>query len=152
MSHSQIFNIGYPLEHCFNENAIGINGSINFPCRTNPPIELLGYRLSEHPVYLSKESPILERCQFQAIIGCDVLRRLPPTLIDFSTGHIHFLPRCATNILPHQSSRAIIDERDPIFDPTPSITQLVCPTASSQGIQKQPSPPVTAPSLLPFGP
>ena len=98
---------------------------------------------------MSKDSPIIERSQFQAIIGTDVLRRLPPTLIDFSTVHLHFFTRCSTNVPYHKSSRSIIDKKDPVFDPAPSISQIACPSINSQVTQKQQSSPATVSPFVP---
>ena len=53
MSTQNMHTLGVPIQQCFNETAIGINGSVSFPCKAQVPIDILNYRLDDHLVFMS---------------------------------------------------------------------------------------------------
>ena len=112
--------IGGQLEGNYRETATGINGNVYITDRLMTTVKMAGFQKDKHYVYLVKDSPILERF-FPAIIGVDLTSQMPPTIMDFQTGYVHFVPELSIDCPRNLSLREILDEPDPVFDPTPTI-------------------------------
>ena len=83
--------IGGQLEGNYRETATGINGNVYITDRLMTTVKMAKFQKDKHYVYLVKDSPILERF-FPAIIGVDLTSQIPPTIMDFQSGYVHFVP------------------------------------------------------------
>ena len=108
---------------------MGMSGSVPYHAEIFTDINLFGYNIKHHHCYMIKEpTNTFKDPEITAILGTDVLYRLPPICFDWQSRRIFILPRFHQNLQPHLSVRPIVDHQEPShnFVHNPYIPQELC--------------------------
>ena len=93
---------------------MGMSGSVPYHAEIFTNINLFGYDIKNHHCYMIKEpTNTFKDPEITAILGTDVLYRLPPICFDWQSRRIYILPRLHPNLQPHLSVRPIVDHHEP---------------------------------------
>ena len=88
-----VSQIGSPVyKDEFAERVNTISGIACFDQKIRANINLLGHQAHKWNITVVKDSPAINNNEFEAIIGADLLSKLPPVLIDYQKGVLS-LPR-----------------------------------------------------------
>ena len=68
---------------CMNERANGVAGSVSIDHQAKVDIQVLGYTFKGAKVYLMDSIPAFKKGTFHAIIGGDLIRKMPPITPDY---------------------------------------------------------------------
>ena len=68
---------------CMNERANGVAGSVSIDHQARVDIHVLGYTFKAAKVYLMDSIPAFKKGTFHAIIGGDLIRKMPPITPDY---------------------------------------------------------------------
>ena len=68
-----------------------ISGIAFFDRKTRADIILLGYKVPNWEVIIASNSPAMNNNEFDAIIGAELLAKLPPVLLDIKKGVINLV-------------------------------------------------------------
>ena len=87
------------IRRCGNEKANGVSGSIMIEHQARVDVKAMGYTFQGIEVFLMDSVPAFRRGTFHAIIGGDIIKRLPEFRMNYATNRLK-VPRLRIHTVP----------------------------------------------------